>query len=212
MISIEIFVFNPFMENTYILHDRTGECIIVDAGCYAQSEKQELDKYIQGSNLRPVGLVNTHGHIDHVLGVAYLMDRYGIPFNIHHKERKILKAIPTQANFFGLDPCPVPEPGSFLEDADSVFFGESALKAIHVPGHSPGSLALLSINDNFLLAGDVLFRGSIGRTDLPGGDHDTLIESIHTKLMVLDPDTKVYPGHGQDTSIKTERDHNPFLR
>jgi glyoxylase-like metal-dependent hydrolase (beta-lactamase superfamily II) len=212
MINIETFVFNPFMENTFILHDRTRECIIIDAGCYEPSEREELEEFIEINNLNPVGLVNTHCHVDHVLGVAYLKEKFNIPFSIHQSEEKILKASPMQGNFFGIDPGPAALPDHFLEDGDVVSFGESTLKAIHVPGHSPGSLVLYSPDDGFMIAGDVLFRGSIGRSDLPGGDHDTLIKSIHDKLLVLDADTVVYPGHGQETSIEFERDHNPFLR
>ena len=212
MVNIKTFVFNPFMENTYVLYDRSGECIIIDAGCHEAPERAELEDFIEENHLNPVRLVNTHCHIDHVLGVAYLKDKFEIPFSIHRSEEKILKATPMQGTFFGIDPGRVAEPDHFLEDGDALSFGESSLMAIHVPGHSPGSLVLHFPEDGFLIAGDVLFSGSIGRTDLPGGDHETLIRSIHDKLLVLDNGTRVYPGHGQDTTIGLERDHNPFLR
>ena len=126
-------------------------------------------------------------------------------------EQVLLNATPSQGNFFGLDPGPPAEPDGYITDGDSISFGDSSLKAIYVPGHSPGSIVFYCEQDNFLLAGDVLFRGSIGRTDLPGGDHDLVIRTIKEKLLVLDPGTAVYPGHGQHTSIGIEKDHNPFL-
>ncbi len=211
MISIETFVFNPFMENTYLLSDSSGECIIVDAGCYEQEEREKLAGFIEAGNLKPVGLVNTHCHIDHVLGVAYLKERYGIPFSIHRQEELLLRNTEAQGNFYGLETGPPARPDRFLADGDPVTFGESSLRAIHVPGHSPGSLALYSPDEKFILGGDVLFRGSIGRTDLPGGDHGTLINSIHEKLLVLDDGTRILPGHGPETSIAIERNTNPYL-
>ena len=212
MISIETFVFNPFMENTYLLFDHTGECIIVDAGCYEKEEKEELTDFISEKGLTPVRLVNTHCHVDHVLGLAFLKSRYDIPFSIHKLEKPLLHATETQGKVFGLVAGPAAVPDDFLEDGDRITFGESSLGAIHVPGHSPGSLVLYCREDAFMLSGDVLFSGSIGRSDLPGGDHETLVHSIHEKLMVLDPDTRVFPGHGPDTSIASERDSNPFLQ
>jgi hydroxyacylglutathione hydrolase len=211
MIQIETLVFNPFMENTYVLYEDSGECIIFDAGCYEENEKDELLKFIDDNNLKPVELINTHCHVDHVLGVSYLKEKYKIPFRIHELEKNILKATPSQGSFFGLNPGPAAEPDGFINEGDSISLGKSSLSAIHIPGHSPGSLVFYSQDDSFLLSGDVLFRGSIGRTDLPGGDHDKLLQSIHEKLLVLDPETMVYPGHGQHTSIGIEKDHNPFL-
>lgn len=211
MINIKTLVFNHFMENTYVLYDETGECIIVDAGCYELDEKKEIEDFIGENELKPVKLVNTHCHVDHVLGVSYLKQKYGIPFIIHSLEKALLNNTPTQGSFFGLEPGPPAEPDDYIGDGDIISFGKSSIKAIHVPGHSPGSLVLYSEQDGFMLAGDVLFRGSIGRTDLPGGDHETLIRSIQGKLLVLDPDTVVYPGHGQETSIGIESDHNPYL-
>jgi glyoxylase-like metal-dependent hydrolase (beta-lactamase superfamily II) len=211
MISIETFVFNPFMENTYLLHDDTGECIIVDAGCYEEAEKKEIREYIKDSGLNPVRLVNTHCHVDHVLGVRFLREKYQVPFCIHPLEKPILAATPMQGNFFGLEPGPAADPDEFFEDGAVITFGRSALQAIHVPGHSPGSLVLYAEGEGFLLAGDVLFRGSIGRSDLPGGDHETLVQHIREKLLVMDPGIVVYPGHGPETTLGEERDHNPYL-
>ncbi len=211
MINIETFVFNPFMENTFILFDDSRECIIVDAGCYEEEERKEIAGYITDNDLKPVRLVNTHCHVDHVLGVSFLKEKFGIPFCIHSLEKPILSATPMQGNFFGLEPGSAAEPDELLEDGAIISFGGSDLNAIHVPGHSPGSLVLYSERDAFMLAGDVLFRGSIGRSDLPGGDHETLVRNIREKLLVLDPGIKVYPGHGPETTIGQEKDHNPFL-
>lgn len=211
MINIETFVFNPFMENTYILHDRTYECIIVDAGCYEQPERDQVETFLRENELKPVRMVNTHCHVDHVLGVAFLKERYSIPFSIHPFEKRLLEATQIQGNFYGLNAGPPTEADDYLEGGDKIFFGDSELRALHVPGHSPGSLVLYSEKDSFLLAGDVLFRGSIGRSDLPGGDHETLVDSIREKLLDLDPATVVYPGHGPETTIGFERDNNPYL-
>ena len=212
MINIELFVFNPFQENTYLLYDHTGECIIVDAGCQEQEEKDQLLSYIDENELKPVKLVNTHCHVDHVLGVAFLSRQYNLPFYFHAGDKHLLPASKNPAELFGLTLETPPEPEGFLNEGDTVSFGESTLKVIHIPGHSPGGILLYSPEQKFILSGDVLFRESIGRTDLPGGDYDSLVNGIKEKLLVLDPDTRVYPGHGPDTSIATEKEVNPFLR
>lgn len=212
MINIETFVFNPFQENTYILYDHTGECIIIDAGCQEQEEKDQLWDYIEEHGFKPVKLVNTHCHIDHILGVAFFSQKFDLPFYIHPREKSILSASMNQADLFGLSLELPPEPAGFLNDGDVLRFGESSLKLIHIPGHSPGGIVLYSPEQTFILSGDVLFRGSIGRTDLPGGDHDSLVNGIREKLLGLDPDTRVYPGHGPHTSIGEEMESNPFLR
>lgn len=211
MINIETFVFNPFQENTYILFDHTGECIIVDAGCQETEEKEQLLDYIEDHGFKPVKLVNTHCHIDHILGVAFLSQKFDLPFYIHSLEKPLLSASMKQADFFGLSLELPPEPEGFLDDGDVLRFGESSLELIHIPGHSPGGILLYSPERKFILSGDVLFRGSIGRTDLPGGDYESLVNGIREKLLGLDPDTRVYPGHGPHTSIGTEKESNPFL-
>lgn len=211
MINIETFVFNPFQENTYILYDHTGECIIIDAGCQEQEEKEQLLDYIEDHGFKPVKLVNTHCHIDHILGVAFLSKKFDLPFYIHSREKLLLSESMKQADFFGLSLELPPEPGGFLNDGDVLRFGESSLELIHIPGHSPGGILLYSPEQKFILSGDVLFRGSIGRTDLPGGDYESLVNGIREKLLGLDPDTRVFPGHGPHTSIGTEKESNPFL-
>jgi hydroxyacylglutathione hydrolase len=211
MINIETFVFNSFQENTYLLYDHTGECIIVDAGCHEEQEKDELTDYLDDQGLKPVKLVNTHCHVDHILGVAYLARKFDLPFIIHPEEKSLFSHSRSQAEFFGLSLEQPPEPKAFLNDGDVLSFGESTLNVIHIPGHSPGGILFHSSEQNFLISGDVLFRQSIGRTDLPGGDYDSLIGGIQTKLLGLEPETIVYPGHGPTTTIGEEKNTNPFL-
>jgi glyoxylase-like metal-dependent hydrolase (beta-lactamase superfamily II) len=211
MINIETFAFNSFQENTYLLYDHSGECIIVDAGCEDEAEREQLTAYIEEHGFRPVKLVNTHCHVDHILGVAYLAEKYKIPFFIHPEEKVLFTHSRSQADFFGLKLDTPPEPEDYLVDGDVLEFGESALKIIHVPGHSPGGILLHCPEQKFLISGDVLFLQSIGRTDLPGGDYNSLVGGIIEKLLILDPDTRVYPGHGPPTTIGEEKASNPFL-
>lgn len=206
--------FNPFQENTYIVYDDTHECIIFDPGCFSDEEKATIKKTIEKHDLKPVRLINTHCHIDHVLGNQFIMDTYGLELEMHKGEIPVLEAAPQSATMFGL---PVPhgdfagKPGRFIEAGDNIAFGDTTLKALFTPGHSPASLSFFCKADRFLIAGDVLFFGSIGRTDLPGGDFDTLIRSIQSELFPLGDDVTVYPGHGPETNIGYEKQHNPFL-
>ncbi|MEK7257354.1 MAG: MBL fold metallo-hydrolase [Bacteroidota bacterium] len=211
-ISVEKFTFNPFSENTYVLHDDTGECIIIDPGCYEPHEKIELSQFIINNNLRPVRLLNTHCHIDHVFGNKFVADTWSLPLEIHEGELPVLEALPEISRYFGIPlQEPSPMPGKFIREGDLIEFGNSKLEVLFTPGHSPASLSFFCREDRFVIAGDVLFYGSIGRTDLPGGDYDTLISSIKTQLFPLGDDVKIYSGHGADTSIGFERKHNPFL-
>lgn len=204
--------FNPFQENTYIVYDHTGECVIFDPGCFSQEEEAELSDRIESLKLRPVRLVNTHCHIDHVLGNRFVAGRYGLEPETHRGELPLLEAMPQQAMMFGMPVAgPSPAPGRFIEEGEWIAFGETRLRAIFTPGHSPASLSFFCEEDRFLIAGDVLFYGSIGRTDLPGGNFDTLINSIRHKLFPLGDDVRVYSGHGPETTIGFERRHNPFL-
>jgi len=212
MITIKRFEFNPFRENTYVVSDDTGECIILDPGCQEPEERDLLLEYIGESQLKPVKIVNTHGHIDHILGVAFLHDHFKLPFLIHRQEKPLLKASIAQGEFFGLEVQTPPEPTDFLTEGDTVTFGNSVFGVIHIPGHSPGGIVLLDVDQQCMFTGDVLFQGSIGRTDLPGGDYDSLVSSIRQKLLVLDPEIRAYPGHGPDTTIGIENKSNPFFQ
>jgi len=212
MIKIETFVFNAFQENTYLLSDPTGECIIIDAGCEQAAEREEFEGYLEDNALKPVKLVNTHCHVDHILGVAYLARKYELPFYFHVSEKALFAHSKNQADFFGLSLELPPEPAGFLNEGDTLNFGESSLELIHIPGHSPGGILIHDPVGKNLISGDVLFSDSIGRTDLPGGDYNALIGGIKGKLWGLDPDTVVYPGHGPTTTIGREKESNPFLR
>ena len=194
MIKVHKFTFNPLQENTYVLYDETGECIIVDAGCYFNDEREELVRFIGDAGLRPVKLVNTHCHFDHILGITFCRTRYNIPFGAHRDDEFLIKHAVTQGEVFGVPLDPVDPPDEWISEGDPVNFGNSQLETIHVPGH-----------------GDVLFQGSIGRTDLPKGSYEQLIGNIQVKLFALPDDTIVYCGHGPETSIGEEKEHNPFL-
>ena len=211
MISVQYFVFNDFMENTYVLWDETKECIVIDPGCHVEQEQGDLRKFIEGNKLKPVQLLNTHCHIDHILGNKWVKDTYGISLSIHQKDLVVLHSAETISKMYGIYIEPSPEPDQFLEEGDKVSFGNSSLDIFFTPGHSPGSISFYSEKDRFVIGGDVLFQSSIGRTDLPGGDYQTLMESIFNKLLVLPDEVIVYSGHGPSTTIGEERTNNPFV-
>lgn len=212
MIQIATFTFNPFGENTYIIYDETREALIVDPGNYDKQEDEELTQFVADNRLQPVLIANTHAHIDHVLGVAFVKNRYGIPFALHPVELPYLRAVKAYAPNYGFATFDEPEVDRELEAGGTIRFGHTELEILFVPGHSAGHVAFLQREQEILLSGDVLFYESIGRTDLPGGDFPTLVASIGSQLFTLDDQVKVYPGHGQPTSIGHEKKHNPFLR
>ena len=211
MIQIKSFVFNPFSENTYVLHDETGEAVIIDPGCYDKAELKQLYDYIETNTLKPVRIINTHAHIDHVLGVAAVKLKYNIPFSLHRIDEPLLKAVKTYASNYGFTHFDEPEIDSYFDEGDVVTFGNSSLRILFVPGHAPGHVAFVHDEQQFVIGGDVLFRQSIGRTDLPGGDFETLLDSIRTKLFTLADGYTVYAGHMQPTTIGYEKKNNPFL-
>jgi len=211
MITIQQFTFNPYQENTYVLYDETGECVIIDPGVYEGAEQNELVNWIKAADLKPVLLLNTHCHIDHVFGNKFVFDNWGLKPQFHKGELPVLQAVPGYAPQMGLNYELSPEPAIFLEETGTVVFGNSELELIFAPGHSPAHLCFYAKEDDFLIGGDVLFYSSIGRTDLPGGNHQQLLNSIREKLFVLPDSVKVYPGHGQPTTIGFEKKHNPFL-
>jgi glyoxylase-like metal-dependent hydrolase (beta-lactamase superfamily II) len=211
MIQLKKLVFNSFQVNTYVLYDETGECIIIDPANYEHADDQALSAFISEHNLTPVRILNTHCHIDHILGINYVKQTYGVPFHIHLNEEKLLKNAPLMGKVFGFSVESLPEIDHFIEHGENIVFGNTALRAIHVPGHSAGSLAYYAPDGNLAITGDALFAGSIGRTDLPGGDYDTLIESIRTNLFSLPPQTTIWPGHGPSSTIGNEIADNPFF-
>ncbi|TCC86536.1 MBL fold metallo-hydrolase [Pedobacter hiemivivus] len=212
MISIKQFTFNPVRENTYVLFDETGECVIIDPGMYDAEEQNAVVNFIKEQKLKPVLLLNTHCHYDHVFGNKFVFDNWGLKPQFHKGELYVLQAIPGYVPQMGLHYELSPEPEVFLEETGIVKFGNSQLELIFAPGHSPAHLCFYAAADNFLIGGDVLFYSSIGRTDLPGGNHSQLINSIKNNLFILPDDCKVYPGHGQSTTIGFEKLHNPFLQ
>ncbi len=212
MITIKIFVFNAFEVNSFVLFDETGECIIVDPGCYSTEEKETLTRFIDENKLKPVVLVNTHFHIDHILGNHYLAQRYGLTPTGHAGVRLFWRTAREFGSVFNLKVDEVEKPGIFVVDGDTIRFGKATLEVRYTPGHADGSICLVSHEQKFVIAGDVLFYGSIGRTDLPTGDFDSLMESIKNSLWTLGEDYTVYPGHGPETSIGFEQRNNPFLQ
>jgi len=213
LIQIQSITFNPFAENTFILYDESRECIIIDPGCYDPQEEDSLSTFISNNNLKPVRLINTHCHIDHVLGVEYVAKRYELGFEFHHLDMPVFESTETVAAMYGIPNVKLPvEPTGFLDENDTVKFGRSELEILFVPGHAPGHIAFLNKAQKFVIGGDVLFYGSIGRTDLPGGDHATLIHNIKSKFLPLGDDFTVYSGHGPETNMGFERANNPFLQ
>jgi hydroxyacylglutathione hydrolase len=210
---MEIFklVFSPIEVNTYILADQSGDCAIIDCGCYNTDESEELAGFILKNDLKPVLLLNTHCHLDHIFGNKFILDRYNLRTLSGEYDEINRKNSVQHAMFFGLTMDKPPEPESFVTDNQVINFGTTELVALHVPGHSPGSMAFYSEKNGCVFTGDALFAGSIGRSDLPGGNHDTLIKSIKNKLFVLPPSTIVYPGHGNRTTIKREMKLNPYF-
>jgi len=212
MITIQKFAFNAYSENTYVLYDETGECVIIDPGMYEGAEQNALVSFIKEKSLKPVLLLNTHCHLDHVFGNKFVFDTWGLKPQFHEGELPILQAVPGYAPSMGFTRYEIsPLPEVFLSETGKVNFGNSSLEFIFAPGHSPAHLCFYSPADSFLIGGDVLFYGSIGRTDLPGGNHAQLIKNIQEKLFVLPDETVVYPGHGPSTSIGFEKQHNPFF-
>lgn len=211
MLRVHSFTFNPFQENSYVLHDGR-EAILIDPGCWNNAEERELEGWLAEQGLAPTRLILTHAHIDHVLGCAWAGRRYGLRPELHRADLPLLEMAPRQGDLYGV-PCEAaPEPARFIEPGERIALGGLELSVLFVPGHSPGHIALFSEEGRFVIAGDVLFQGSIGRTDLPGGDFDTLIRSIKEELFPLGDDVKVCCGHGPSTTIGRERKSNPFLR
>jgi len=211
MLTVTSFVFSPVQENTYVVHNETGDCIIVDPGCYFGNERNELKEFIQNSRLSPKYLLNTHCHLDHVFGNKFIHDTYGLTLHIHEKEKPVLDYAPTSGSSWGLPFDNYRGDLIFLREGEVVRLGQDELQVLFTPGHSPGHISFYCAAQHFVLSGDVLFRQSIGRTDLPGGDFETLIGSIREKLFVLPDETVVYPGHGPETRVGEEKRNNPFL-
>jgi hydroxyacylglutathione hydrolase len=211
MATIQAFPNNPYQENTYLLYDDSGECAIIDPGMYTAAEQNAVVNLIAQHQLKPVLLLNTHCHIDHVLGNKFVFDQYGLKPQFHEGEMAVLEAMPVWAQQSGIRYELSPLPETYLPETGTITFGNTTLELIFAPGHSPAHLCFYSAADQVLIGGDVLFRGSIGRTDLPGGNHTQLINNIQQKLFLLPDDCTVYPGHGPETTIGFEKATNPFF-
>lgn len=212
MTKVQVFEWNPFAENTYIVYDDSGDCAIFDPGCYEWKEQEALRLFIKAQGLRPVRLLNTHCHLDHVFGNAFVSHTWDLPLGIHREELPVLEQFPEVCRRYGIPNVQnSPRPGYFLEPGTVLEFGNTRLEMLFTPGHSPGSISFYCREAAFVISGDVLFHESIGRTDLPGGDHETLLQSIQSQLFVLPPETLVYPGHGPTTTIRHEMENNPFF-
>ena len=211
MIHVERFIVNPLQENSFVISDETGECIFVDPGFFYQEEQEEIKQYISDNHLKPVKIANTHCHFDHIMGVEFVRNEYGIPFTAHSDDAFWIDKVTEQGHMFGFEVEPVKPVDFFLRESEKVKFGNSVFEIIHVPGHSPGHVVFYNSENRVLMAGDVLFYGSIGRTDFQGGSYEALISNIKNKLFKLPDETKVYSGHGPETTIGFEKRTNPFL-
>ncbi len=210
--DIKSFVFNAFYENTYLLTSSNLETLILDPGCYEDFEKKELTDLIKINKLKPIAIINTHCHIDHVLGNDYLKKLYDIPLWIPATEKNLLKSVSTYAPTMGIQNYQEAQPDKLLSEKDVIAFGPDKLEILYAPGHSEGHLMFYHAADKFLMAGDVIFREGIGRTDLPGGDFKTLEESIKNQVYTLPKAVKIYPGHGPRTTVGHEKENNPFVK
>jgi hydroxyacylglutathione hydrolase len=212
MSNIQIFTFNPTQENTYVISDETKSCVVIDPGCYYPEEKKELFDYINENELKVVHLLNTHCHTDHVMGNLFIHECFQVIPKIHAAEEIVLQHAKSMGTSFGLFMDESPAPEVCLEEGKQIKFGNTSFDIIFTPGHSPGSVCFYNKEEKYIIGGDVLFKNSIGRTDLPGGDLDTLLNSISQKLFILEEEIIVYPGHGPYTTIGYEKKHNPFLK
>lgn len=212
MMNVKTFEFAPIGVHTYIAYDETNECVIIDAGCIAPQEQEELKRFISDNNLTVKHLLNTHLHFDHVLGIPFVSKEYGMQIKAHAGDQFLLDGLQSQLKMFGFNiNVETPTIGTLLSEKDTIEFGNQRFSILHIPGHSPGSIVFYNKKAGCAFVGDVLFFGSVGRTDLAQGNHEQLIEGIREKLLNLPPETLIYPGHGMTTTIGQEIRHNPFL-
>lgn len=211
MLHLQSFTFNPFSENTYIIINEEKQCWIVDPGMYDAHEHAQFNQFITSNGLIPQAILNTHAHIDHILGATAVMERYHIPFGLHDDDKVVLQNARGSAMMFGLDLKSAPTVSISIKEGQPLHLGKDTIEVRLAPGHSPGSIIFYYKEGGWAIGGDVLFAGSIGRSDLPGGNHQTLINSIHSQLLTLPDETVIHPGHGPATTIGRERVSNPFL-
>ncbi len=211
MLYLKTFCFGPFQENTYVLYNEENTAFIIDPGNSNTSENNTLKNFIEDKKLNLTRLLLTHAHIDHIMGNRFIFDTYGLLPEVHKNDLYFIEKMPQSAALYGLSCEPSPMPEKFIEEGDVITLGNYSFKCLFTPGHSPGSISFYNQQNKMLIAGDVLFNRSIGRTDLPMGNHETLLASIREKLLVLNDDTKVFCGHGPSTFIGDEKLNNPFL-
>ncbi len=211
MLQIQSFTFSPIQENTYLLFNEFKQCIIIDPGCYFDAEKEILKEFISKNGLKPIMLLNTHCHLDHVFGNKFIAETYGLALQLHEKEKIVLSFAPTSGLMYNMPFDNYTGVFIVLKEGDIISLDKDELVIIETPGHSPGSICFYCAKQNFIIGGDVLFKRSIGRTDLPGGDYQTLRNSIIQKLFVLPDKTIIYNGHGCSTTIGEEKQENPYL-
>jgi hydroxyacylglutathione hydrolase len=212
MLTVQPFTFNPVQENTYVLYNEKGECCIIDPGCYFASEEQALKGFIEQNSLKPILLLNTHCHLDHIFGNRFVHKTYNLQLHLHQLEKAVLEYGPTAGQLWQLPFDNYDAALEFIDEGQTIRIGEDELHVLFTPGHSPGSVSFYDKEAKFVISGDVLFQGSVGRTDLPGGNFTILEESLKTKLYTLPEDTIVYPGHGESTTIGDEMKTNPFVK
>jgi glyoxylase-like metal-dependent hydrolase (beta-lactamase superfamily II) len=205
-------VFSPIEVNTYLISDGKGSCAVIDCGCYNNREFDEFVGFLKKKDLKPVLLLNTHCHLDHIFGNRLFKEKFGFGALSHIKEESNRKMSPIHASVFGLEMEEAPEPDAYIDEGNDLSFGPWQVKIIHIPGHAPGGLCFYFADEGLVFTGDALFAGSIGRSDLPGGDHQLLVKSIREKLFTLPADTVVWPGHGDSTTIGTEIKTNPYFK
>jgi len=212
MINVKIFNFNPLQENTYILYNHAGECMIIDPGCYFDQEREELKNFIEKNGLKPSILINTHCHLDHVFGNRFIHETYGLELYIHEGEERVLEMAPASGLMWNMPFDNYDGPLHFVDPGTDLKLGQEKLNVLFTPGHSPASISLYAAENGFLISGDVLFRESVGRTDLPGGNPDILVDSILNQFYKLPDQTIVYSGHGPATTIGHEKKFNPYVK
>lgn len=209
--KIAQFTFNPFQENTYVVWDESGECVIIDSGNYMPREDKALFDFIEEKGLEPVYALNTHGHVDHMLGVVSTTGKYGIPFALHGEDTFLVNTAPAHGAIYGFDVKEVPVVGKDLMGEDKLRFGDTTFRLIHTPGHTPGHMCFYEPESKVLFTGDTLFKESIGRTDLPGGDYGWIMKSIVDRILPLGEEVTFYPGHGPSSTLGHEMRYNPFI-
>jgi glyoxylase-like metal-dependent hydrolase (beta-lactamase superfamily II) len=212
MLTVKAFIFNPVQENSYVLYNEKKQCCIIDPGCYFEKEKQELKSFIENAGLQPVLLLNTHCHLDHIFGNKFVHDEWGLKLHIHEKEKPVLDIGPASGEMWQLPFENYSGELIFIKEDSVIKLGDDELEVRLTPGHSPGHVCFYNEAGGFAISGDVLFNGSIGRTDLPGGDFNTLINSIQTQLFTLPDNTRIYSGHGPMTTVGFEKQNNPFVK